>query len=138
MSAVYGVTPRRLYDSTDSLLRFAIRADAAFTGVCGLAAALVADPLSSLTGLPAGLEYALAVFCILYGLVGMGLAATADLRRAGVIVVAINIAFTLGAVATAEAVSMTATGVAASLVSAIYTAGFAALQYQGLRRLETA
>ncbi|SPM35369.1 hypothetical protein MRAB57_3194 [Mycobacterium rhizamassiliense] len=138
MTAVSGIQTRRLYDSTDSLLRFAIRADAALTGVCGLAVALVADPLSSLSGLPPGVEYGLAVFFILYGVVGLGLGATSDLRRAGIGFVAANTAFTVGAVAAAEAVPMTATGIAASLASAMYTAAFARLQYLGVRRLEPA
>ena len=129
---------RRLYDSTDSLLRFALRADATLTGVCGLVIAVAAGPLSSLTGLPSGVEYGLAAFFVLYGLFVMGLAALADLRRVGVGVVAANIAFTVAAVAAAEALSMTPIGVAASLASAIYTAAFAGLQYQGVRRLETA
>lgn len=138
MTAVSVIQARRLYDSTDSLLRFAIRADAMLTGVCGLAVALVADPLSSITGLPAGVEYGLAIFFILYGLVGLGLGATADLRRPGIGLIAANIAFTVGAVVAAEAVPMTATGIAASLASGIYTAAFAWLQYLGVRRLETA
>jgi hypothetical protein len=129
---------RYLYDSTDSLLRFALRADAAFTGVCGLVVAVVAGPLSSLTGLPSGVQYGLAAFFILYGLVVLGLGAMPDLRRAGIGVVAANMAFTVGAVVAAEVVPMTASGVAASLVSAVYTAFFAGLQYLGVRRLETA
>ena len=129
---------RRLYDSTDSLLRFALRADATLTGMCGLVVAVVADPLSSLTGLPTGVEYGLAAFFVLYGLFVMGLAATSDLRRAGVGVVGANVGFTVGAVVAPEAMSLTAIGVAASLASAIYTAAFAGLQYQGVRRLETA
>jgi hypothetical protein len=44
----------------------------------------------------------------------------------------------VGAVAAAEAVPMTATGIAASLASAMYTAAFARLQYLGVRRLEPA
>jgi len=51
MTDLSGITTRPLYDSTDSLLRFAMRADATLTGLCGLAIAFVADPLSSLTGL---------------------------------------------------------------------------------------
>lgn len=138
MTAVSGLPSRYLYDATDSLLRFAMRADATFTGLCGLAVAFVADPLSSLTGLSSGVEYGLGAFFVLYGLVVFSLAAAPNLRRAGIGVVAANIAFTLGAIVAAEAVPMTATGVAASLVSAVYTAVFAALQYLGVRRLVTA
>jgi hypothetical protein len=138
MSAVSDIPTRHLYDSTDSLLRFAMRADATFTGLCGLVIAFVADPLSSLTGLASITEYGLGAFFVLYGLVVFSLAAMANLRSAGIGVVAANVAFTLGAIAAAEALPLTATGVAVSLASAIYTATFAWLQYLGVRRLATA
>jgi hypothetical protein len=137
VSGVSGITTRRLYDSTDSLLRFAMRADATLTGLCGLAVAFVADPLSSLTGLSSGQEYALGAFFVFYGLVVFSLAALPNLRRAGIGVVVANIVYTLAAVVAAEAVPMTTTGVAATLASGVYTAGFAALQYLGMRRLAT-
>ncbi|HKI43075.1 MAG TPA: hypothetical protein VKA66_22500, partial [Mycobacterium sp.] len=57
------------------------------------------------------------------------------LRRVGIGVVVANIASTLAAVVAAEAVPMTATGVAATLATGAYTAAFAALQYLGVRRL---
>ncbi len=138
VSRVSGLPTRHLYDATDSLLRFAMRADATFTGLCGLAVAFVADPLSSLTGLSPDVEYFLGAVFVLYGLVVFSLGAAPNLRRAGIGVVVANIAFTLGAIVAAEVVPMTAIGVTASLVSAVYTAVFAALQYLGVRRLETA
>jgi hypothetical protein len=48
-----------------------------------------------------------------------------------------NIVYTLAAVVAAELVPMTAAGVAATLAGGVYTAGFAALQYLGVRRLAT-
>ncbi len=135
MTAVSGIPTRPLYDSTDSLLRFAMRADATLTGLCGLAVAFFADQLSSLTGLTAFQEYALGAFFVLYGLVVFSLAAAPNLRRAGIGVVVANIAYTLAAVVAAEMVAMTATGVAATLATGVYTAAFAALQYLGVRRL---
>src|ERR1700731_2448969 len=125
MTAVSGMPTRALYDSTDSLLRFAMRADATLTGLCGLAVAFVADPLSSLTGLTSIQEYSLGAFFVLYGLVVFSLAALPDLRRAGIGVVVANIVYTLGAVVAAGAVPMTAIGVAATLATGVYTAGFA-------------
>ncbi len=135
MTAISGQSTRPLYDSTDSLLRFAMRADATLTGLCGLAIAFVADPLSALTGLTSLQEYALGAAFVLYGLVVFGLAAAPNLRRVGNAVVVANVACTLAAVVAAEAVPMTATGVAATLATGVYTAGFAALQYLGVRRL---
>ena len=135
MTAVSGMPTRPLYDSTDSLLRFAMRADATLTGLCGLAVAFFADPISSMTGLASGQEYALGAFFVLYGLVVFSLAAVPDLRRVGIGVIAANIVYTLAAVVAAEIVPMTATGVAATLATGVYTAAFAGLQYLGVRRL---
>ncbi|SRR5271166_3836979 len=135
MTAISGPTTRPLYDSTDSLLRFVMRVDATLTGLMGLAVAIVADPLSSLTGLTSLQEYSVGAFFVLYGLVVFSLAAWPDLRRAGIGVIAANIIYTVAAVAAAELVPMTATGVAATLASGVYTAFFAWLQYLGVRRL---
>jgi hypothetical protein len=135
MSAVSGIQTRHLYAATDSLLRFAMRADGTLTGLFGLAVAFVADPLSSLTGLSANLEYAQGAFFVLCGLVVFSLAASPDLRSVGVGVVVANVVFTLGAIVAAGAVPMTAAGIAATLAIGVYTAAFAGLQYLGLRRL---
>jgi hypothetical protein len=112
-----------------------MRVDATLTGLMGLAVAFVADPLSSLTGLTSLQEYSVGAFFVLYGLVVFSLAALPDLRRAGIGVIAANIIYTVAAVAAAELVPMTATGVAATLASGVYTAFFAWLQYLGVRRL---
>jgi hypothetical protein len=136
MTAISGPTTRPLYDSTDSLLRFAMRADATLTGLMGLAAAFVADPLSSLTGLTSIQEYSMGAFFVLYGLVVFGLAALPNLRRAGIGVVVANIIYTVAAIVAAELVPMTAIGVALTLASGVYTVFFAGLQYLGVRRLE--
>jgi len=138
MTSVSGATrpgTPPLYDSTDSLLRFAMRADATLTGLCGLAVAIVADPLSSVTGLPSGAEYASGAAFVLYGLVVFALAALPNPRRAGMGVVAANIVCTVAAVLAADVVPMTTTGVVAMLATGAYTAAFAVLQYLGVRRL---
>jgi hypothetical protein len=135
VSDAYGVTSGHLYDSNDSLLRFAMRADATLTGLCGLAVAFVADPLSSLTGLTSIQEYSLGVLFVLSGLVVFSLAALPNLRRAGTGVAVANIVFTLAAIVAAGALSLTATGVAAMLATGAYTAVFAGMQYLGVRRL---
>jgi hypothetical protein len=137
MTAVSGLPTRPLYDSTDSLLRFGMRADATLTGLCGLAVAFFADPISSMTGLTSGQEYALGAFFVLYGLAVFSLAALPNLRRAGIGVIVANIVYTLAAIVAAEAMTMTGTGVAATLATGVYTAAFAWLQYLGVRRLAT-
>lgn len=135
MTAISGITTRPLYDATDSLLRFAMRADATLTGLMGLAVAFVADPLSSMTGLTSLQEYSLGALFVLYGLVVFSLAALENLRRAGIGVVVANIVCTIAAIVAAAVVPLTAIGVAAMLASAVYTAFFADLQYLGVRRL---
>ncbi|MEM6105790.1 hypothetical protein AAHS21_05880 [Mycobacterium sp. 050272] len=128
MSAITGMPTRPLYDATDSLLRFAMRADATLTGLCGLAIAFIAD-------LSSHLEYGIGALFVLYALVVYGLTGLADLRGAGVGVVVANIVVALGCVVAVEAVPMTATGVAATLAIGVYAAAFAWLQYLGVRRL---
>jgi hypothetical protein len=135
MTAISGLTTRTLYDSNDSLLRFAMRADATLTGLFGLAAAFAADEVSSLTGLTSLEEYGLGAFFVLYGLVVFSLGALPNLRRVGVGVIVANLVYTVAAVVAAAALAMTATGIAAMLASGVYTAAFAGLQYLGMRRL---
>ncbi|MDP7705663.1 hypothetical protein [Mycobacterium sp. TY815] len=135
MTAISGVQRRPLSDSNDSLLRFAMRADATLTGLMGLAVAVAADPVSRLTGLTSGQEYSMGAFFVLYGLAVFSLAALPNLRRAGLGVVAANLVYTVAAVVAAELVPMTSIGVAATLASGLYTLVFAGLQYLGVRRL---
>ncbi|WP_310773240.1 hypothetical protein [Mycobacterium sp. Z3061] len=135
MTAISGVEHRPLSDSNDSLLRFAMRADATLTGLMGLAVAVAADPVSRLTGLTSGQEYSMGAFFVLYGLSVFSLAALPNLRRAGIGVVAANLVYTVAAIVAAELVPMTSIGVAATLASGVYTLAFAGLQYLGVRRL---
>jgi hypothetical protein len=137
MTAVYGLSTRPFADSTDSLLRFAMRIDATLTGLVGLLIAAGADPISSMTGLSSLAEYGIGAFFVLYGLVVFTLAAAPDLRRAGIGVIIANIVFTVAAVAVvaADALPLTSTGIAATLASGVYTALIGYVQYLGVRRL---
>ena len=131
------ITSRRLTESTDSLLRFALRADAVLTGTAGVVIAAAAKPLSSLTGLSTATEYAIGAGYVLYGLVVFGLAALGSVRRAGIGVVTANIVYSIVAVVTviADWLPLTTTGVVLTLATGVYTALFADLQYLGVRRL---
>jgi hypothetical protein len=135
MTAISGAHTRPLSDSNDSLLRFAMRADATLTGVMGLAVAVAADPVSRLTGLTSAQEYSMGAFFVLYGLAVFSLAALPNLRRAGLGVVAANLVYTVAAIVAAELVPMTSIGVGATLASGLYTLAFVGLQYLGVRRL---
>jgi hypothetical protein len=126
-----------LSDSTDSLLRFAMRVDATLTGVLGLAIAAMADPLGRLTGLTAAQGYIAGASFALCGLVVYALAASPDLRRVGTGLVVFNTAGSVGIIAVAETgvLPLTTFGSIAALAGALYTATFAVLQYLGVRRL---
>lgn len=128
---------RPLSDSTDSLLRFAMRLDATLTGLLGLGIAAMADPMARLTGLTAAQEYTVGAAFVCYGLAVYALAAIPDVRRVGTCLVWFNVVGTVGfiAVATAGVLPLTVTGVLTGLASALYCAVFAALQYLGVRRL---
>lgn len=138
MTSVSGVSTlhtRPLYDSTDSLLRFAMRADGTLTGACGLAVAFLADPLASLTGLTSFQEYAIGAFFVLAGFVIFSLAAFPDLRRLGICVVVANVVIAVAALVVAEAAPLSPGGVTATLAGGVYSAVFGGLQYLGVRRL---
>jgi GNAT superfamily N-acetyltransferase len=137
MTAVTPLPIRPFADSTDSLLRFAMRLDATLSGLAGLMIAAAADPISSLTGLSSIAEYGVGAFFVFCGLIVFGLAAAPDLRRAGIGVAIANIVFTVAAVVVvaADALPLTAVGIGATLATGVYTALIAYLQYLGVRRL---
>ncbi len=137
MTAVSGQPTRPLYDATDSLLRFAMRADATLTGLVGLAVAMAADPIASLTGLTSAQEYLVGACFVLCGLAVFSLAALTNLRRAGTTIAIANVVYTAVAVIVTASgfLPLTAVGAAATLASGACTALFAYLQYLGVRRL---
>ncbi len=137
MTAVTPLATRPFADSTDSLLRFAMRLDATLSGFAGLMIAAAADPISSLTGLSSIAEYGVGAFFVFCGLIVFGLAAAPDLRRTGIAVIVANIVFTVAAVVVVAAgvLPLTATGIGATLASGVYTALIGYLQYLGVRRL---
>jgi hypothetical protein len=137
MTVITGLGTRPFADSTDSLLRFAMRLDATLTGLCGLVIAAAADPLSSVTGLSSFAEYGIGAFFVFYGLVVFGLAAAIDLYRVGIGVVIANAVFTVAAVVVvaADALPLTQTGIGLTLATGVYTALIGYLQYLGVRRL---
>jgi hypothetical protein len=132
------ITTRPLSDSTDSLLRFAMRADATLTGFLGLAVAAAAGPLSALTGATPTQMYMLGALFVLSGLAVFSLAALPHLRRAGIGLVIANAGYAVAVVAlVADAVlPLTEPGRMAMLATGVYTTVFALLQYLGVRRLE--
>ena len=137
MTAVTPLPTRPFDDSTDSLLRFAMRLDATLGGLVGLFIALMADSLAALTGLSSLAEFSGGALLVLGGLGVYGLAAAPDLRRVGVGLIVGNIVLTVAAlvVAAVGALPLTESGVVATLGTGGYFALMGYLQYLGVRRL---
>jgi hypothetical protein len=137
MTAVTPLVTRPFDDSTDSLLRFAMRLDATLSGAVGLFIALLADSLSALTGLSSITEFSGGALLVLGGLAVYALAAVPNLRRAGVGLIVGNVVLTVATlvVLAAGVLPLTDIGVAATLVTGGWFALMGYLQYLGVRRL---
>ena len=131
------ITTPRLRESTDSLLRFAMRADAVLTGLAGIAGIPLAGRLAGISGTTTTFEYSMGAFFIAYGVVVLALAQLPSLRGPGIAVITANVVYTVAAVVfvVTGAMPLTTIGVVLTLASGVYTLVFAELQYQGLRRL---
>jgi CHASE2 domain-containing sensor protein len=77
-------------------------------------------------------------FFIVYGIVVFGLAALPSVRVPGIAVIIANLLYTVGAVVLvlADWMPLTTIGVVLTLATGVYTAVFAELQYQGVRRIK--
>lgn len=122
----------------DGFLRLTMRADAAISGLAGLAGIPLAGRLAELSGTTTAYEYGMGAFLIAYGVVVFGLAALPSVRRAGLAVIVGNLLYTVAAVAlvVADVFPLTMAGVVVTLAAGVYTLVFAELQYQGWRRLK--
>jgi hypothetical protein len=124
-------------ESTDSLLRFALRADATLCGALGLLIAMAADPLSRLSGLSATSEWIAGAALAVYGIALFAAAGVPDVQRVGIGVLAGNIVFAVlvAVVFIAGWLPLTELGVASTIAFTVATLGFAYVQYLGVRRL---
>jgi hypothetical protein len=138
MTAIHPrVHTRPLSDSSDSLLRFALRVDGTLCSAAGLLVAMAADPLSRLSGLSATAEWLSGALLVGWGFALYMLAVTHRIRRVGIGVLAGNVIVSavIAGVLVAHVLPLTAVGtgmVAAFLVTGL---GCAWLQYLGVRRL---
>jgi hypothetical protein len=121
---------------TDSLLRFALRADATLCAAIGLVIAMAADAISRLSGLSATAEWIAGAALVGYGAALYLAAGVRDVRRVGVGVLVGNIAFavTVAVVLVAGWLPLTAFGVASTVAFAAVTLAFAFAQYLGVRQ----
>jgi uncharacterized membrane protein YgdD (TMEM256/DUF423 family) len=132
------ITTPRFKESTDSLLRFAMRADAILSGIAGIASIPLAGWLAETSGTTKALEYSIGAFFIVFAVAVLYLSAEPSVRRAGMMVAIGNALFTVACVAfvVADVFPLTTTGVALILGTGVYTAAIAELQYQGVRRIK--
>jgi len=131
------ITTPLLSDSSDSLLRFALRLDGTLCGAVGLLTAMAADPLSRVSGLPATAEWLTGALLVGWGSLLYMLAATRHIRRVGTGVLVGNLiatAVVLGILA-AGVLPLTTTGNVLVLAVMAVGLGCGWLQYLGVRRL---
>jgi hypothetical protein len=121
----------------DAFLRLAMRADAVIVGVIGVALLAGANWAADITGLPVAVEHGVGVFSVVYGVVVLALAALDRVRPGGIATVVANLVCTViaAAVILTGMFPLTGIGVAAVVVTGLYTLVMAELQYVGLRRL---
>jgi hypothetical protein len=132
------ITTPALKQSSDSLLRFAMRADAVLTGLAGIAGIPLAGWLAGISGTTKAFEYSMSAFFIGYGVVVLALAQLSSVRKPGTAVIIANVLYTVGAVVfvLVDWMPLTTLGVVLTLATGVYTLVFAELQYQGLRRMK--
>jgi hypothetical protein len=131
------INTRPVRESTDSLLRFALRADATLCAGVGLFVAMAADPLSRLSGLSPTSEWIAGAALVIYGVALYTAAGLSDVRRVGMGVLAGNVAFAIlvTVVLVAGWLPLTELGVVSTIAFTVATVGFAYAQYLGVRRL---
>jgi len=131
------INTRPVRESTGSLLRFALRADATLCAGLGLLVAMAADPLSRLSGLSSTAEWIGGAALVIYGAVLYLAAGLPDVHRVGVGVLAGNIVYSIlvTVVLVAGWLPLTEFGVAATIAFTVATLAFAYTQYLGVRRL---
>ncbi|KGI69510.1 hypothetical protein MJO55_21080 [Mycolicibacterium rufum] len=127
----------RLSSSTDSLLRFAMRADAVLSGLTGIAMLLFAPRIAEMSGTTARFEYATGAFFVVFSTAVLVLASRPAIRTSGLALAVGNLLFSVATVVLvlADVFPLTTTGVVLILGTGVYTLVMAELQYQGVRRM---
>jgi hypothetical protein len=128
----------RLNESTDSLLRFAMRADATCSGLMGIAGIALAGWVAEMSGTPVAFEYTVGALFVVFALGVFWAASRQAVRRAGMALAIGNAVYTVASVifVLAGVFPLTTVGVVATLAVGVYTLVMAELQYQGVRRIK--
>ena len=122
---------------TDSLLRFAMRADAVLSGLTGIALLILAPQVAEWSGTTPAVEYATGGFFVIFSAAVLALAARQAIRTSGLVLAVGNALFSVLTVVVvlADVWPLTTTGVVLVLGTGVYTLVMAELQYVGVRRL---
>lgn len=130
-------TSSRLGTSKDSLLRFAMRADAVCSGLTGVALLTLAPTVARVSGTTPTIEYVTGASFVVFALAVLVFASRPRIRTAGVVLAAGNLLFSVATVVVvlAGVWPLTTTGVALVLGTGVYTLVMAELQFQGVRRI---
>ncbi|MFB1299267.1 hypothetical protein ACAG24_027560 [Mycobacterium sp. pW049] len=130
-------TSPKLNESTDSLLRIAMRADAILSGITGVVLLALGRQVAELSGTTAAVEYATGASFVVFGLVVLAVATRPRIRAAGFALAVGNALFSVATVAVVVigVWPLTDTGVLLVLGTGVYTLVMAALQYAGVRRI---
>jgi hypothetical protein len=132
------ITTPRLKGSSDSLLRFALRADAIASGLMGIAGIPLAGWLAEVSGTPVAFEYAMSAFFIAFAVGVFALVARPSVKQTGIVVAAGNLLYAVASVVfvLADVFPLTTVGVVLTLATGVYTLVMAELQFQGVRRIK--
>jgi hypothetical protein len=132
------ISTPRLRESSDSLLRFALRADAIASGLMGIAGIALAPWIAETSGTTKAFEYAMGALFIAFAVGVLALAARPSVKQTGIVISAGNVAYTIASVifVLADVFPLTTVGVVATLAVGVYTLVMAELQYQGVRRIK--
>ncbi|AFM18793.1 hypothetical protein Mycch_4071 [Mycolicibacterium chubuense NBB4] len=127
----------RLNESTDSLLRFAMRADAVISGLAGVVMLIFGPKVAELSGTTAALEYTVGALFVVFALAVLAFASRPAVRTPGLVIAVGNLLFSVASVVVVVAGvwPLTTTGVVLVLGTGVYTLVMAELQYQGVRRI---
>ena len=89
------ISTPKLADSTDSFLRFALRADATASGLMGIAGIPLAGWLADASGTPIAFEYTVSALFIAFAVGVFALAARPSVKRPGIVIAAGNALYTV-------------------------------------------
>ena len=127
----------RLNESTDTLLRVAMRADAVLSGLAGIGLLLFASQVAEISGTTPSVEYTVGASFVVFGAVVLALAARPAVRGSGLVLAVGNALFTVATIAVVVigVWPLTTVGIVLTLGTGVYTLVMAELQYQGVRRI---